>query len=99
MQMYVCVFTQIFSNLSDLFTTVIAQKQYTIQSGGVVGVSMPYTVPNGYKVIGSVGFNTGSFYTFAYRFDKNQIDVKNTSGESITATASITILCVKDYSQ
>ena len=82
---------------SNMFKTVIGNKQYTIDAIGSLPLSIPYTVPSGYKSLGVVSFYTGHPAIFPLRVISGRMDIHNVHNEAVTATAEITILCVKQF--
>ena len=82
----------------NMFKTVTGSKQYNVGAGlGIAVTNISYTVPEGYKAVGPIGFYTGSDQVFPLRLTHNRMDVRNVSTGSITATATITVLCVKNF--
>ena len=90
--------SELSDSLSNLFITVTGSKRYTVPANGAIAVTnIPVAVPTGYKAIGISSFNSGNtdvfpVYVFSYR-----MDVRNIANTDITATASITVLCVKTF--
>lgn len=82
----------------NMFKTVTGSKQYNVGAGlGIAVTNISYTVPEGYKVVGPISFYTGSDQVFPLRLTHNRMDVRNVSTQNITATATITVLCVKNF--
>lgn len=90
--------TTVTGKLTDMFKTVTGSKDYTVPAGGEVSVSgISFNIPAGYKSTGAaVGFYTGTTVVVPVRLSHNRMDVKNLANSSVSATATITVLCVKN---
>lgn len=90
--------SELSDSLSNLFITVTGSKSYTVPANGAIAVTnIPVAVPTGYKAIGISSFNSGNIDVFPVYVFNYRMDVRNIANTNITATASITVLCVKTF--
>ena len=82
---------------SNMFKIVTGSNQYTVNAGLSTVISTATNIPSGYSPLGVVGFYTGNDQVFPLRLLHNRMDVHNVSSQSVTATASITVLCAKNF--
>lgn len=96
----------IISALDDTIKIVEYTASYTLganSSKALTVTDFSVSNPTGYTPIGIVAYSTGDQYSFAYQIISNNINaddrimsIHNVSNASVSSTASINILYIKD---
>lgn len=90
------------SNMTDFIKTMeVTGPSTTLGAEGTgessKAISFTYTVPDGYKAIGIVGFYTGNTEVYTLRVTTNRMDLRNKNTVSVTVTPKLTVLLAKTF--